>query len=170
MPELVIFHIQTERRDTRQKGFAATMETSDSMEFSLHPQLQADCHLLGQLDDLVVLLHRNSTIPWVILVPQTTVQDLLDLPEDQLQRAMLAARAAGRFVRQHFGLSKLNFGAIGNLVPQLHLHVVGRHPDDPCWPKPVWGNLSNSREYPEEELEIIRRTLQDEFNLQPYSN
>ena len=73
--------------------------------------------------------------------------DLLDLPKDIRNTAMNEAEVAPRFIRSEFTASKINFAAIGNVVSQLHLHVVGRRVDDPCWPAPIWGNLVETHDY-----------------------
>ena len=116
--------------------------------FAIHPQLLTDCHLLGRINSGYLLLHRNASLPWFILVPDTECQDLLDLPEDVRERLMTDARRVADFIKTRFGLSKTNVAALGNVVPQLHLHVIGRDPADPCWPNPVWGNLRTAQDWP----------------------
>lgn len=96
---------------------------------------------MGRFNQCQVLLHRNASLPWFILVPDTTCTDLLDLPGDQLAAAMSECQKVASFVKQELRYPRLNYGAIGNLVPQMHLHVVGRSETDACWPAPVWGNL-----------------------------
>jgi diadenosine tetraphosphate (Ap4A) HIT family hydrolase len=115
--------------------------------FEIHPQLLADCHRLGQFDLCHVLLNKNALLPWFILVPQTDVSDLLELPDEHRNAAMNETALISQFIKRQLGYPKVNFAAIGNIVPQLHLHVVGRRPDDPCWPAPVWGNLPDGPEY-----------------------
>jgi diadenosine tetraphosphate (Ap4A) HIT family hydrolase len=113
-----------------------------------------------------VLLHKNGMIPWFILVPQTEVTDLLNLPEPVRSTAIAEAAAVSEFVKKTFGRPKVNFAAIGNVVPQLHLHVVGRKPGDACWPAPVWGNLTETREYSAVELNNIIQLLARDCDLQ----
>lgn len=115
--------------------------------FELHPQLLLDCHHLGRLDLCDLLLHKNAAVPWFILVPETDMHDLLDLPEKLRTTAMNEAAAVADFVKKILHYPKTNFAAIGNVVPQLHLHVVGRKPGDPRWPAPVWGHLTDGPEY-----------------------
>lgn len=134
--------------------------------FEIHPQLLADCHRLGKFPLCHVLLHKNSMIPWFILVPQTDVTDLLDLPEPLRSTTMTEAAAVSEFVKKTLGWPKVNFAAIGNVVPQLHLHVVGRKPGDACWPAPVWGNLTETREYFAAELNNIIPLLARDCGLQ----
>lgn len=134
--------------------------------FEIHPQLLADCHRLGKFPLCHVLLHKIGMIPWFILVPQTDVTDLLDLPEQARWAAMAEAAAVSKFVKKTLGWPKVNFAAIGNVVPQLHLHVVGRKPGDACWPAPVWGNLTEIREYSAAELNNISQLLERDCDLQ----
>lgn len=128
-------------------------------DFAIHPTLLADCHLLGEIDSGFLLLHRNASLPWFILVPETHCQDLLDLPEAAREELLNDARGVADFIKAHFGLSKINVGALGNVVPQLHLHVIGRAPDDPCWPAPVWGNLVAEAAWPAGAVQQFSDTL-----------
>lgn len=125
----------------------------------LHPTLAADCHRLGELSSALLLLHRNAHLHWFILVPQTTLPDLLDLPAGG-REALLddAARVAGCLKRE-LGYPRVNVGALGLRVPQLHLHVIGRREADPCWPGPVWGALPLGPDYTPHQLEALRRML-----------
>ena len=127
--------------------------------FAIHSQLLADCHRLGRLELCHLLLNKNSALPWFILVPETTVADLLDLPAAQQTAALHEAAVIAQFIKRRLGYGKINFAAIGNVVPQLHLHVVGRKPGDPCWPAPVWGHLVESQAYSEQRLGEIRELL-----------
>lgn len=136
------------------------------MDFVIHPQLLADCHRLGKLRLCHVLLHRNAILPWFILVPETEICDLLDLPDDLRRAAVDEASAVARFIKTRLGYEKINFAAIGNVVPQLHLHVVGRSSNDSCWPAPVWGHLKEVREYSNTELERMTALLESDCGFQ----
>jgi len=134
---------------------------------TLHPQLERDTRRLGSFEHSVVLLHRNAAVPWLILVPDTPETDFLAL-DLQLRTGLLEeAGHVAEFIRSHFGSVKINFAAIGNLVPQLHLHVVGRSPDDCCWPNPVWGHLVESASYDDQAVVGITRALCDGYRLRP---
>lgn len=113
----------------------------------IHPQLKQDCHLLGHFSVCTLLLHRNASVPWFILVPATEAEDLLDLPTDVLTAVTGECQQVASFIKRELGYRKINFAALGNVVPQLHLHVIGRSVDDPCWPQPVWGNLHAQSAY-----------------------
>tara|TARA_A100001037_G_scaffold297446_1_gene319481 strand:- start:131 stop:547 length:417 start_codon:yes stop_codon:yes gene_type:complete len=135
--------------------------------FTLHPQLQADCHVLGRLAGGHLLLHRNAAVMWFILVPETDAVDLLDLSEAQLNQSLADCRAVSTYLKTERQYPKVNFGALGNLVPQLHLHIVGRTPDDACWPQPVWGNLPEGPAYTDDELNTLRTHLIEHCGLRP---
>jgi len=134
--------------------------------FRVHPQLLQDCHQLGRMAACHALLHRNAVLPWFILIPETDEIDLLDLDPALRNRVMDEATAISRFVKDELQCPKVNVAAIGNLVPQLHLHVIGRHPGDACWPLPVWGHLQESDTYSEPRLEEIGSLLEGSWGLQ----
>jgi diadenosine tetraphosphate (Ap4A) HIT family hydrolase len=115
-------------------------------------QLLADCHHLGRLPASEVLLHRNAALPWFILVPETRLSDVLDLPDEHRQAVVADCAAVSAFIKQVLGVDKVNFAGLGNVVPAMHLHIIGRHPRDPCWPQPVWGNLPDGGSYTPEQL------------------
>lgn len=133
----------------------------------LHTRLARDTRVLGHFDDTRVLLHRNAAVPWFILVPATDATEFLALPEALRNRVLGEAARTGAFVQQYFGSPKINFAAIGNLVPQLHLHVVGRDPADCCWPDPVWGHLHEHAEYTPAEFAAIVAAMTTHCALQP---
>lgn len=125
--------------------------------FELHPRLLEDCHDLGRLDLCHLLLHRNATLPWFILVPEvhTSVTELHEMGLDQRLRLDGDLSCVARFVKSRLGAKKINLGAIGNIVPQLHVHVIGRDPADPCWPGVVWGRLPAGPAWTAERRDMI---------------
>lgn len=134
-------------------------------QFQIHHQLLTDCHYLGKLSFCHVLLNKNSTIPWFVLIPETDVTDLLELPAAQREQALDECAQISHWIKQRYNISRINFGAIGNIVPQLHLHVIGRHTKDACWPKPVWGNLNMRSNYADDEIDFIRQQLVSDHQL-----
>lgn len=110
----------------------------------LHPQLAADCHHLGSVGNTRVLLHRNAALHWFVLVPDTSALDLTDLASSARQALMDLAARVGQLLKESLQYPRVNIGALGLLVPQLHLHVIGRRETDPCWPNPVWGALPDA--------------------------
>ncbi len=135
--------------------------------FLIHPRLLEDCHRVGRFRLSHLLLHRNAGLPWFILVPEVdqAVRELHEL--DVAQRRMLDEEldAVGRFVMKEFDAHKLNVAAIGNLVPQLHVHVIGRGPGDPCWPGVVWGKLPAGPAWPAERIGTLVAALVEAAQL-----
>lgn len=109
--------------------------------FELHPQLANDSILLGDLPLCRVLLINDAQFPWLILVPRraqvTEIFQLAEIDRIQLQVEIHSVSVA---LMDFFCGDKLNIAALGNLVPQLHIHLVIRYHSDTAWPKPVWGN------------------------------
>jgi len=134
-------------------------------KFPIHDRLRADCHRLGRLAECHLLLNRNAILPWFILVPETQTVDLLDLPREYRDKVIEDAALVSGFIKNSLGFPRVNFGAIGNLVPQLHLHVVGRRSGDACWPLPVWGHLEDQVEYSEADINNIRTRLEESLRL-----
>ena len=110
-------------------------------EFALHHQLAADCHVVGDLPLSTVLLFDEQRYPWVILVPRVpSIREIYELSGVQRERLVEESCAVGQFLLEAFAGNKLNIGALGNVVPQLHVHHVVRNVGDPAWPGPVWGH------------------------------
>ena len=124
--------------------------------FTLHPQLQQDCIELGRLGLCRLLLLNDARYPWCILVPERDgIREIHELePEEQRQLLEESVRL-GRFMSEEFNAHKLNVAALGNLVPQLHVHHIARYTHDPAWPRPVWG-LGEARPYTEPGLLAMR--------------
>jgi diadenosine tetraphosphate (Ap4A) HIT family hydrolase len=118
------------------------MNPDPQAEWSLHPQLAADTHFVGDLPLSRLLIIKDANYPWLILVPrQADVSEILDLgPPGQAQLMAEIART-GRALKEITACHKLNVAALGNVVPQLHVHVIARSRSDPAWPHPVWGKL-----------------------------
>ena len=108
--------------------------------FQLDPRLQADTIILGDFPLSRLLLMNDSNYPWFILVPRrASVTEIYQLEESDQQRLWEESAILARWMSATFKFDKLNFGALGNVVSQLHLHHVGRRTDDLTWPGPVWG-------------------------------
>ena len=126
--------------------------------FKLNPKLADDCHLLGEMDCSLLLLMDNALVPWFVLVPRVEAIEVCDMEISQQGILLAEINAVSGFVRSHFGVDKLNTAAIGNVVEQLHVHVVGRRRDDYCWPNVVWGR-PEKRAYEESEIAAITAAL-----------
>ncbi|HET7849726.1 MAG TPA: HIT family protein [Pseudolabrys sp.] len=132
--------------------------------FTLHPQLAADCIVAGDLPLTRVLLNDDANYPWLILVPRKPgLVDLTDLSDDDQARLLREVSSAARALKEITRYEKLNVAALGNQVPQLHVHVIARFRSDAAWPNPVWGKAprkaydTNARE---RLLEAVRRQLE----------
>jgi len=107
--------------------------------WSLHPQLANDTVPVGDLPLCRVLAINAADYPWLILVPRHAgVTEIIDLGDDAT-KLMSEIAQASRVLKATTKCDKLNVAAIGNVVPQLHVHIVARWKTDPLWPKPVWG-------------------------------
>jgi diadenosine tetraphosphate (Ap4A) HIT family hydrolase len=107
--------------------------------FTLHPQLASDTLLLGKLAMCRVLLMNNEHFPWIILVPECPgVTEVFELDEPDALRLWTELRTASLAMKQAFAARKINMAAIGNRVPQLHIHIIARQEDDATWPGVVW--------------------------------
>jgi diadenosine tetraphosphate (Ap4A) HIT family hydrolase len=127
-------------------------------EFVLDERLREDGIWLMQTANIHILLMNNALVPWFILVPQTASIELHHLPASQFDDLMSTQLLLARFVESHFAIDKINTGAIGNVVSQLHVHVIGRRRDDHCWPNVIWGNPQKDA-YTEARINDIRQLL-----------
>jgi diadenosine tetraphosphate (Ap4A) HIT family hydrolase len=112
------------------------------MTFRLHPTLEKDCITLGTMGLCRLLLMNDSQFPWFILVPEIDgATEIFHL--DKAQRGLLAEESSGLAQCLHtlYHADKINIAAIGNLVPQLHVHHVVRYRSDKAWPAPIWGKF-----------------------------
>jgi diadenosine tetraphosphate (Ap4A) HIT family hydrolase len=110
------------------------------MSFALDPRLAADTHPIGECALSRLLLMDDARFPWLILVPRIAgARELFDL--DGVDRASLLAEldGVGRALETLLRPDKMNIAALGNVVPQLHVHVIARYATDAAWPQPVWG-------------------------------
>ncbi|HDP89125.1 MAG TPA: HIT domain-containing protein [Thioalkalivibrio sp.] len=106
----------------------------------LHPQLAKDCIEIGRFPLCRVLLMNDANYPWFILVPdREDVREIFELSGDDQRQWLRESAELSRAMVELFQPDKLNLGALGNMVPQLHIHYIARYQDDPAWPKPVWG-------------------------------
>lgn len=123
------------------------------MSFTLHPRLAAAGIELGTKHGCRILLKNNAMFPWLIVVPEVDdeIEDLHQLDPDRFGDVMVVVRSVSQFVDAHFQPDKLNVACIGNQVRQMHIHIVGRSPDDPAWPGVVW-SYGEKRAYLREQI------------------
>ena len=107
----------------------------------IHPQLKTDCIRLGRFPLSHLLLMNDCNYPWFILVPdRDDIREIYQLGNDDRDQLQQESCVLAEFLMEHFQGDKLNIAALGNMVPQLHLHHIVRFESDRSWPKPVWGN------------------------------
>ncbi len=129
---------------------------TDARRFALDARLADDTHPVTGLALCEVRLMDDANYPWLVLVPRVPgAVEMIDLDAGQRRLLTEEIDLVARAVRAAFQPFKLNVAALGNLVPQLHVHVIGRHRDDPAWPAPVWGRVAARPYAPEQLLERI---------------
>jgi len=133
--------------------------------FELHPQLEKDCIFLGQFELCTLLLMNDSNYPWFILVPEREgLQEIYELDDDDQKLFMKESGFLSRILKHYFHADKINIAALGNVVPQLHIHHIARYTDDIAWPAPIWG-ANPSVPYTEDQLEkildVINKAMDD---------
>lgn len=121
----------------------------------LDERLNADCHTICDLSESTLLLFNNSLVDWFILVPHCEEIELTNLPFPQQTAILSEVNLVARFIQQTCAPDKLNIATLGNVVSQLHVHVIGRKHNDPYWPAPVWGQ-SQSQPYTETQVNQIK--------------
>ena len=128
--------------------------------FELHPQLAKDCELIGRFPLCHLLLMRDANYPWCILVPdRDSVREIYQLSTQDQQQFMHESSCLANYLQQAFNADKMNIAALGNVVPQLHIHHIVRYQNDPAWPAPVWGKLP-AQPYSADALQLIIHKLQ----------
>lgn len=136
-------------------------------EFILDARLQADTVPVASLDMCDVLLMNDARFPWLIVVPrETSLVEIADLGEHAQQRLWHEVNRAAATLRQVAPCDKLNIGALGNIVRQLHIHVVARREGDAVWPGPVWGH-GRTEPYADDKLQSQLMLLRRAFDAAP---
>ncbi len=130
----------------------------------LHPQLAADCAVVGDWPLCRLLLMNDAQYPWFILVPRRAgIREIYELSEADQQALWRESAQLGRALMQAFSGDKLNIAALGNMVPQLHLHHIVRFRNDAAWPSPVFGKHPPQPYLPEQLAQRID-ALQKSFS------
>jgi len=133
--------------------------------FELHPRLKEDCIAIGDFELCRLLLMNDASYPWFILVPRREgVREIFDLSASDQQQFLVESSMLSERIHDHFKADKINVAALGNIVPQLHIHHIVRFEKDVAWPAPVWGH-SAAVAYQEAELsrrvEEVRELLSE---------
>jgi diadenosine tetraphosphate (Ap4A) HIT family hydrolase len=135
--------------------------------WSLHPQLTQDTVPVGDLPLARLLLANDANYPWLILVPRKPrLVELIDLEENAQVQLLGEIANAARALKTVTNCDKLNIAALGNQVPQLHVHVIARRRNDVAWPSPVWGAMP-PKAYDPAERERLIGALRSGLQIKP---
>jgi diadenosine tetraphosphate (Ap4A) HIT family hydrolase len=134
-----------------------------SPAWTLHSQLEKDTINIGDLPLSRVLVIKDANYPWLLLVPRRPdIVEIIDLDEVEQAQLMTEVTRVARVVKEVTKCDKLNIAALGNVVPQLHVHIIARRSSDAAWPRPVWGvapPLSHDAQEVSEFISVIRRKI-----------
>ncbi len=131
-------------------------------DFKLNATLQKDSHFIADLDLCQLRLIDNSDFPWVILVPRIkNIVEITDLNAAQYGMLNAETHAVTQVVQKAFSADKMNIATIGNVVTQLHMHIIARYRNDKLFPKPVWGHdmISYEEKNLLKTIELIKNAL-----------
>ncbi len=145
------------------KGLAAKLNNVDQpgvrAVFALDSRLQQDTLVIGDFPLCRLLLSNDANYPWFILVPRRDdISELFQLDVADQQQLWKETTALAELLKDLFDADKMNVATLGNVVSQLHMHVIVRHRDDAAWPAPVWGRHP-ARPYSAEQVAAIRERL-----------
>lgn len=127
--------------------------------FEIDSQLLKDCIVLGEFPLSSLLLCNDSNYPWFILVPRREgVREIFEMPEQDQQQLLWESSYLSYKLHHDFSADKMNVAALGNLVPQLHVHHIVRYQNDPAWPGPIWGKVE-TQPYTEKEIAKMRERI-----------
>lgn len=135
-------------------------------DFTLHPQLEKDTLPVGDIDDCKILLMNNRQFPWLVVVPKVDgLREIHGLKEPQYSRIMVLIRDITARFCTLTGAHKMNVAALGNVVPQLHIHIIARFESDAAWPQPVWNSGVFAEPYSSEEVQKLIHKLRELLNI-----
>ena len=141
-------------------------------KFQLDSRLVADCIELGYLTGAqqqapvsTLMLMNNAEIPWFVIVPiDVDSIDIDELAEARQLQMLKEMNTLSAFLKRHFKVDKINFASIGNIVNQMHFHLVARNEQDACWPGVVWGSKA-VKKYSNDEVEKLKSLLVKEIDI-----
>ena len=108
--------------------------------FTLHPRLKEDTSLVGDFPLCQLLLMNDAHYPWFILVPRrASIREIFELSQHDQRQLLAESSHLAEVLAKVCDADKINIAALGNMVPQLHIHHIARYQSDPAWPNPVWG-------------------------------
>ncbi len=137
--------------------------------FELNSRLAQDCLVIGRFSLCHLLLMQDANYPWFILVPdRDNISEIFQLSTNDQVQLMRESSYLGEKLTQQFNADKLNIAALGNVVPQLHIHHIVRYKTDPTWPDPVWGKILQ-KPYARYEIDAVliklRKSLTENFQF-----
>lgn len=131
--------------------------------FELHPKLKAGCIPVGRFPLCLLLLKNDANYPWFILVPEREgIEEIFQLSQEDQTRLILESSQLSEHLATAFKADRMNVAALGNVVPQLHVHHIARHSTDPAWPGPVWGKVA-AKPYRTDEAKRIKAIVGEEL-------
>ncbi len=137
------------------------MKGYDDAMFELHTRLKTDCIHIGNFPLCQLLLMNDANYPWFILVPQRDgIREIFELSEDDQKQLLWESSHLSKVIAAYFKADKINVAALGNMVPQLHVHHIARFTDDLAWPAPVWGH-ADARPYKKKQLAGLVDSFRD---------
>jgi len=140
------------------------------MSFLIDERIQGTCFTLGEWPLSRVLLKNNADYPWLILVPRIdNVQEIEQLPQPARHALIDEISALSAIVNTYFKPDKLNVGALGNIVSQLHIHIIARFTQDKLWPHSIWQAAQTTTLYSESRLNPMLDDLRQHVNRYLYS-
>jgi len=136
------------------------------MTFQLHPRLEQDCIAIGRFELCRLLMMNDSQYPWFILVPERTdLREIYQLSKADRQLLTEESSYLAENLALIFKADKMNIAAIGNMVPQLHIHHIVRYQTDKAWPAPIWGKF-DAVPYTEQQIAEILAQTKEQLRLQ----
>lgn len=136
----------------------------DADSWSLHPQLVRDTIEIGDLPLSRVFVIKDAHYPWLLLVPRRDAVELIDLNEVEQAQLMTEMTRVARALKDATRCDKLNIAMLGNMVPQLHVHIIARRHKDIAWPKPVWG-VAEPETHDARELDLLISAVRERIWL-----
>lgn len=126
--------------------------------FQLHPQLDADSVTIGDFPLSQLLLINDANYPWFVLVPRKVdITEIYQLSEQDQAQLTRESALLSQLITEQFSADKINIAALGNMVPQLHIHHVVRFKNDPSWPHPIWGRIAAKQYSNEVRSQLLTR-------------
>jgi diadenosine tetraphosphate (Ap4A) HIT family hydrolase len=142
------------------------MPADDGTVFALHPQLAQDTVAIGELKLCRLLLNKDANYPWLVLVPRRPdLTEMIDLDASEQAQLTTEIAAVSHALKDITPCDKLNVAALGNMVAQLHVHVIARRKSDAAWPRPVWG-VAPALAYGDNELRTLIGAVRRKLGLE----